>query len=592
MTALPTDRRTEVGMENLEVTGALTELADLLEIQGANPFRVRAYRNAVRTINGLTRSLVSMIEEGEDLTELPGIGKDMSGHIRELIETGELGRLREVLEEVPRGVVDLMKLEGVGPKKARKVWEELDVTTVDELEAAVQAGRVEELDGFGKKSCEKILRSIEDFRKHIGRFLLSEVDALISPLLEHMKGAPGVDRLEVAGSYRRRRETVGDVDLLALCEGDSKGVMDHFTAFAGGGRVEVSGETRGRIVLRSGLPVDLRILPRDSYGAALHYFSGSKEHNVAIRSLAVRQGLRISEYGVFRGREGGEEERVGGATEEEVFDSVGLPWISPLLREDRGEIQAAAQGELPQLLELKDIRGDLQMHSTWSDGKQSIREMAEACLERGYEYLALTDHSRAVTVANGLNPERVREQWQEIEEVRGSLPEIRILRSLEVDILKDGHLDMPDEILEGLDMVLVSVHSYMNMERTEMTKRVIRAMEHPLVDVVAHPTGRILNRREPFAVDMDEILRAAAGLDVAMELNANPRRLDLNDVHLMRARELGVKIVVSTDAHSVHHLDFMRYGVDQGRRGWLETMDVLNTQPTEDIDRWLGHKRG
>jgi DNA polymerase (family 10) len=579
-------------MENLEVTGALTELADLLEIQGANPFRVRAYRNAVRTINGLTRSLVSMIEEGEDLTELPGIGKDMSGHIRELIETGELGRLREVLEEVPRGVVDLMKLEGVGPKKARKVWEELDVTTVDELEAAVQAGRVEELDGFGKKSCEKILRSIEDFRKHIGRFLLSEVDALISPLLEHMKGAPGVDRLEVAGSYRRRRETVGDVDLLALCEGDSKGVMDHFTAFAGGGRVEVSGETRGRIVLRSGLPVDLRILPRDSYGAALHYFSGSKEHNVAIRSLAVRQGLRISEYGVFRGREGGEEERVGGATEEEVFDSVGLPWISPLLREDRGEIQAAAQGELPQLLELKDIRGDLQMHSTWSDGKQSIREMAEACLERGYEYLALTDHSRAVTVANGLNPERVREQWQEIEEVRGSLPEIRILRSLEVDILKDGHLDMPDEILEGLDMVLVSVHSYMNMERTEMTKRVIRAMEHPLVDVVAHPTGRILNRREPFAVDMDEILRAAAGLDVAMELNANPRRLDLNDVHLMRARELGVKIVVSTDAHSVHHLDFMRYGVDQGRRGWLETMDVLNTQPTEDIDRWLGHKRG
>ncbi|MFG1690835.1 DNA polymerase/3'-5' exonuclease PolX [Gemmatimonadota bacterium] len=579
-------------MENLEVAGSLTELADLLEIQGANPFRVRAYRNAVRTINGLTRSLVSMIEAEEDLTELPGIGKDMSGHIRELIETGELGRLREVLEEVPRGVVNLMKLEGVGPKKARKVWEELDVTTVDELETAVQAGRVEELGGFGKKSCEKILTSIEDFRKHIGRFLLSEVDALISPLLEHMKEAPGVERLEVAGSYRRRRETVGDVDLLALCEGDSRGVMDHFTAFAGGSRVEASGETRGRIVLRSGLPVDLRILPGDSYGAALHYFSGSKEHNVAIRSLAVRQGLRISEYGVFRGGEGDEGERLGGATEEEVFDSVGLPWISPLLREDRGEIQAAAQGELPRILELKDIRGDLQMHSTWSDGKQSIREMAEACIDRGYEYLALTDHSQAVTVANGLNPERVREQWQEIEEVRSSLPEIRILRSLEVDILKDGHLDMPDEILEGLDLVLVSVHSYMGMERTEMTERVIRAMEHPLVDVVAHPTGRILNRREPFAMDMDEVLRAASALDVAMELNANPRRLDLNDVHLMRARELGVKIIVSTDAHSVHHLDFMRYGVDQGRRGWLETMDVLNTQPLEEIDRWLGRKRG
>jgi DNA polymerase (family 10) len=312
---------------------------------------------------------------------------------------------------------------------------------------------------------------------------------------------------------------------------------------------------------------------------------------VAIRGLAGREGLRINEYGVFRGGEGNEGERVGGATEEEVFASVGLPWIPPLIREDRGEVQAAAENRLPQLVGLEQIRGDLQMHSTWSDGKESIREMAEACLERGYEYMALTDHSQAVTVANGLTPERVREQWLEIDEVRSALPEIRILRSLEVDILKDGHLDMPDEILEGLDMVLVSVHSYMSLERTEMTERVIRALEHPQVDVVAHPTGRILNRREPFALDMEEVLKAAADLDVAMELNANPRRLDLNDVHLMRARELGVKIIISTDAHSVNHLDFMRYGVDQGRRGWLETMDVLNAQPIEEIDRWLGRTR-
>jgi DNA polymerase (family 10) len=336
--------------------------------------------------------------------------------------------------------------------------------------------------------------------------------------------------------------------------------------------------------------VDLRILPRDSYGAALHYFSGSKEHNVAIRTLGVRKGLKISEYGVFRTE--GAESRLGGETEEEVFQAVGLPWISPLLRENRGEVEAAGEGRLPSVLEVGDVRGDLQMHSTWSDGANSVLEMVEACRDRGYEYLSITDHSQAVTVAGGLTPERVRKQWEEVEDVRRQAGDIHLFRSLEIDILKDGSLDMPDDILEGLDLVLVSVHSFMNMTTTEMTDRVIRALEHPEVDILAHPTGRILNRRQPFAMDVEAVLQAAASLQVAVELNAHPSRLDLHDRHLRRAKELGVKVAVSTDAHSARDLGLMRYGVDQAARGWLEPTDVLNTMPLADFQVWRQRRTG
>ncbi len=587
-------------MENLDIANTFDELADLLEIKGANPFRVRAYRNAVRTIQGLTRSLKSMVVEDEDLTELPGVGDDISGYIEELVETGRLSILEEVAKEVPRELATLTSLDGVGPKKAKKIWEELDITTVDALEDAVKDGRVEELDGFGRKSAEKILQSIEDHRKHLGRFLLSDADQLVGPLLEHMEGAPGVERIEVAGSYRRRKETVGDIDVLVLCEGEGRAVMDHFTSFPGAERVEMAGDTRGSIVLRSGLPVDLRVLPRRSYGAALHYFTGSKEHNVEIRKRGVKEGLRINEYGVFEVPEGAdaeemekeEGERVGGETEEEVFEAVGLPWIEPVLRENRGEVEAAADGALPELVTLDDIRGDLQMHSTWSDGKTSIRRMAEACAERGYDYLAITDHSKAVTVAGGLDADEVREQWAEIEEVREALDEITLLRSLEVDILKDGSLDMDDEVLEGLDVVLISVHSHMKLSRDEMTERIVRALGHPEVDVLAHPTGRLLNEREPYELDVEAVLEAAAENEVAVELNSNPHRLDLNDRYVRRAKELGVKVVISTDAHGPHSLDDMSYGVDQARRGWLEKQDVLNTLPLTELRRWLDRREG
>jgi DNA polymerase (family 10) len=585
-------------MENIEIADILAELGDLLEIRGSNPFRIRAYRNAVRTVRGLTRPLASMVDEGEDLTALDAIGKDMSAHIVELVQTGELARLAEVSAEVPRSLVQLVKLDGVGPKKAKKLWESLDVTTVDELEAALKAGRVESLEGFGATSVKKILTAIEDFRRYSGRFLLSKVDELIGPLLAHLKSAPGVERIEVAGSYRRRKETIGDVDLLVQAELPAPDVMEHFTAFGSVERVVLAGDTRGSVVLRSGLEVDLRVIPERSFGAALHYFTGSKEHNVAVRQIAQRQGLRVNEWGVFRVPEGvdpddvGKEdgERVAGKTESSVFEVLGMGWIPPVLRENRGEVKAALDNSLPDLVTLEDIQGDLHMHSTWSDGKASVEEMARACVARGYRYLAISDHSPALAMVGGITPERAVDQWEEIARAQEGLDGITIFKSLEVDVLRDGSLDMTDEVLEALDLVLVSVHSLMEMDRVLMTDRVIAAIQHPQVDILAHPTGRLLGRREPFQLEMEEVLQAARDLDVAVEINANPNRLDLNDVHAHRAKELGVKVCISTDAHSVQRLDHMSYGVDQARRAWLNKGDVLNTMTQQQFREWLDRR--
>ena len=587
-------------MENLDIARVLGEVADLLEIQGANPFRIRAYRGAVRTVEGLTRPLSQMVEEGEDLTELQGVGKQVDAHIRELLQTGELTVLDEITETVPRSLVELTRLDGVGPKKAKKLWEELGVESVAMLESEIEKGTVQELAGFGAKSVEKIRRSIEDFRKQTGRFLRADAEQLIAGLLKHMDKAPGVDRIEVAGSYRRRKETVGDVDILAACDGDGKAVVDHFTSFSGALRVEAAGDTKGNLILPSGLSVDLRVIPSESYGAALHYFTGSKEHNVRIRKMAVKQGLKVSEWGVFEATRGGadadsaeaEGKRVGGATEEEVYAAVGLPWIDPEIREDRGEFEAAESGALPKLVRLDDVRGDLHMHSTWSDGTASILEMAQACRDRGHQYMAITDHSQAVTVAGGLTPERVREQWEEVAKAQEKMgDDFRIFRGQEVDILKDGSLDQPDDLLEELDLVVVSVHSFMAMDRDAMTKRVLAAIRHPQVDILAHPTGRLLNRREPFELDVEAVLETARDHDVAVEVNAHPRRLDLNDVYLKRAGELGVKVVVNTDAHSMAGLEVMRFGIDQARRGWLEAKQILNCGTVRSVAKWLDRSR-
>ncbi len=587
-------------MENFEIARTLRELAVLLEIQGANPFRVRAYRNAVQTINGLTRSLASMLEAGEDLTALPDVGKNVASHIQELVETGKLQRIEEITSEFPRDLVTLVRLDGVGPKKARRLWDELGVATVDQLEAAVADGRVAGLDGFGQRSASKILDSIRELRSQTGRILRSQAEEILEPLLAHLREADGVERVEVAGSFRRRKETIGDLDILAQAETGAEEIIGHFVRYPGVERVTGAGDTKGSVVLRSGIAVDLRVLPRRSFGAALQYFTGSKEHNVSTRIIGVRRGLRLNEWGVFRipedadpeglGKEEGE--RIGGETEEEMYAALDLPWIDPALRENRGEIEAAREGTLPELVTVGDIRGELHMHSTWSDGKLSIAEMVEACRARGCEYACITDHTPAVGVAGGLTPEDVHAQWEEVAALEPTLGDFQIFRGLEVDILRDGALDMTDEVLAELDFVIVSVHGFMDQDKVTMTDRVIRAIQNPNVDLLAHPTGRLLGRREPYAIDMDAVLLAAAEAGVAVEINCNPRRLDLSDVHALRARELGIPIALNTDAHSVRDLDFLRFGVDQARRAWLSADQILNARSATEFRRWLDRRSG
>jgi len=580
-------------VDNPEIARTLEEVADILEIQNANPFRIRAYRNAVRTVETVTVPLRRWVEEGRTLTDLPGIGKEMANHIQEMVETGTLGFRDELLAEVPRSLIELMRLPGLGPKKARKVFDELRIGSVDELEAAAKEGRIAALPGFGAKSQEKILAGIADYRQQGSRFLLNEAERSVEPLLAYLRETPEIERLEVAGSYRRRKETIGDIDLLAIASRPVP-VMERFRGYAQVDKILMAGETRSTVVLGSGLQVDLRVVPAECYGAALVYFTGSKEHNVKLRRRAVERGLRISEYGVFRVHEEGSEaegECIGGGEEAEVYAAVGLAWIPPELREDHGEIELAAAGRLPHLIRVEDLRGDLHMHSTWSDGRNSIEEMVAACAARGYEYMVISDHSKSLAMTGGLDAYRLREQWKEIDEVRARHPEIRVLRSMEVDILGDGSLDLEDEMLAGLDLVLVSLHSRLDLPLVPQTERVLKALEHPEVNVFCHPTARLINRRKPAELDLEVILRRAAELGVALELNCSPNRLDLKDTHLMLAKELGCKIVIDTDSHRTRELDLMRYGVEQARRAGLGPGDVLNTRSFEDFSAAIQRSR-
>lgn len=570
-------------MENPEIARILEEVADILEIQNANPFRIRAYRNATRTVETLTVPLRKWVQENRPLTDLPGIGKEMANHIREMVETGTLGFRDELLAEVPRSLIELMRLPGLGPKKAKKVHDELKINSVDELETAAKEGRIANLPGFGAKSQEKILAGIQEYRQHGSRLLLAEAERFVEPLLAYLRETPEVERLEVAGSYRRRKETVGDIDLLAIAS-QPVPVMERFRGYPQVDKILMAGDTKSTVVLGSGLQVDLRVVPEECYGAALVYFTGSKEHNVKLRRRAVEKGLRISEYGVFRVQERHQEEEgelIAGREEADVYATVGLAWVPPEMREDRGEIEAAAAGRLPHLIRVQDLRGDLHMHSTWSDGRNSIEEMVEACGARGYEYMVISDHSKSLAMTGGLDAYRLRQQWAEIEEVRARHPEIRILRSMEVDILGDGSLDLEDEMLAGLDLVLVSLHSRFDLPSDQQTERVLRALEHPEVNVFCHPTARIINRRKGVEMDLDVVLRRAAELGVAVELNSSPNRLDLRDSHLKLAKEMGCKVVINTDSHRIRELDLMRYGVEQARRAGLEPGDVLNTLPFE-----------
>jgi len=559
-------------MENIEIARTFDEVADLLEIQGANPFRVRAYRNAARTVGTLNTSVESILKKnGDALEELPGIGADLAGKIGVLCRTGALPLLGQLKRKTPESLVTLLRIPGVGPKRAKLVYRKLGVKTLPQLERAARAGRLSRLPGMGTVTEQAILRGLEQEHSHAARVPLADAEAYVRPLAEALQTTAGVERLDVAGSVRRRRETVGDVDVLVAAEHPAA-VTAAFTEHPDVRHVLAHGDTKASVVLRSGLQVDLRVVPVASYGAALHYFTGSKPHNIAVRLLGVKRRLKINEYGVFRGTR-----QIAGRTEEEIFAAVGLPWIPPELRENRGEIQAATAGRLPHLVELGDIRGDLQMHTTATDGKHTLAEMVEACAARGYEYVAVTDHTRAVRVAGGLTEAGFRRQAVAIDRLQKKFKDIEILKSAEVDILADGSLDLDDQALGCLDIVVASVHSRFNMSKDAMTKRIVRALRHPRVHILGHPTGRLIGKREPYAVDMEEVIKVAREEGVLLEINAQPDRLDLNDLHIGMAREAGVMLVISTDAHRIEELACMRYGVDQARRGWCEPANIANT---------------
>lgn len=569
-------------MTNAEIAAVFEQIADLLEFQGANPFRVRAYRTAARTVGELTEPLAEIVAAGEkDLTELPGIGEDLAEKIVTLLKTGSLPLLEELKSQVPDSVLTLLRVPGLGPKRAAALYKKLQIATLEDLRQACLDHRVRELDGFGARTEENILKGIEAAIQAGQRILWYEADQIVQSLREHLGTIPGLRRLEPAGSYRRGKDTVGDLDFLALAD-DPGPIMDRLAAFRGVKDVLARGDTKMSIVLQSGVQVDLRVVPSESFGAALQYFTGSKEHNVILRGMAKDRGLKINEYGVFRG-----EERIAGAEEEEVYATLDLPWFPPELREGRKEFEWAAAGKLPDLVTLDDIRGDLHMHSTWSDGIATIEDMVEAARARGYKYIAITDHSQRVTVANGLNAERVLSQWQAIDRLAKKWRDFHILKGIEVDILEGGGLDLPDDVLKEADWVVASVHFGQNQPRDQITRRMIDALKNPYVCAIAHPSGRLLLERPPYEVDLDAVLRAARDYGKMMELNAHPRRLDLDDVACAAAKAYGVPIVISTDAHSVNGLDAMRYGILQARRGGLPKTDVVNTRSWRDLKKLL-----
>lgn len=568
-------------MRNTDIAERFDELADLLAIEGANSFRVNAYRNAARTVAELSREAADLIAAGEDLQSLPYVGKDLAEKIRTMVETGELPALAEVEARVPPSLRELLDVEGLGPKRVNALWQELGVQDLDGLQQAVEAGKIQTLTGFGAKTQKAIQQWLEHRETGERRLRLDEAEAAVEPLIEYLDSIEGVERVSVAGSYRRRRETIGDVDVLLVAR-EGGAVLERFVAYDEVAEVVSRGHTRSTVRLRSGLQVDARVVPASSYGAALHYFTGSKAHNVAIRGLAGRQGLKVNEYGVFAG-----EQQVAGAEEEDVFQAVGLPFIPPELREDRGEIDAAAEDRLPELIRPDDIRGDLQCHTDASDGRDTLEAMADAAVALGYEYLAITDHSKRLRVANGLDEHRLAEQLEAVDRLNEKRSDITLLKSCEVDILPDGSLDLDDEILERLDFTLCALHQGLDLSADEQTERVLRAMDHPAFNVFAHPTGRLINERERARFDMERVVKAAVERGIVLEIDAQPKRLDLNDYHAMHAKTLGAKLVISTDAHSARQLERMRFGVDQARRAWLTADDVINTRPLNALRQLL-----
>jgi DNA polymerase (family 10) len=574
-------------IHNSDVADTFNKVADFLDIKGENQFRIRAYRNAARAVGSLSKNVADMVAQGEDLTRLPGVGHDLAAKIREIVETGRLRMLQDLERELPAGLDEMMKIPGLGPKRIKLLFSTQGIRSLDDLRRAAGEKKLRDIPGFGEKTEANIVEQlgrIAETKKAGERIKINVAEQVVGPLVGYLKKVKGVKDAVVAGSYRRRVETVGDLDVLTTCSASCP-VMDKFVHYEDVDKVLAHGATKSSVVFRTGLQVDVRVVPKESYGAALLYFTGSKAHNIAIRTIAVKKKLKINEYGIFRG-----ERRLAGRTEEEIYRTIGLPYIEPELREDRGEIEAAREDRLPRLIALKDIRGDLHVHSRATDGHYSIEEMAEAARKLGYEYIAMTDHSQHVTVARGMDARRLGRQIKEIDALNARLKGILVLKSIELDILEDGRLDLPDAILKELDVVSCSVHYKFNLPREKQTERIIRAMDNPYFQILNHPSGRLINERRAYDVDLEKVMRAARERGVAIELNAHPDRLDLDDVHCKTAKEMGVKVSISTDAHGVDDLLYMRFGIGQARRGWLEPPDVLNTRSWKDLRKLLKRK--
>jgi len=564
-------------VQNAEIAAMFDQAADLLEIEGENQFRVRAYRRAARTIEGLPQNVRSLIAAHEDLSELPGIGKDLAGKIENIVSSGHFDLLDKLKKELPGDLGEMASLPGLGPKRIKLLYDKVKVRTLDDLRKAIQKGKLRGLHGFGPVIEQKLAAALEKPAPE-KRFRLATAEAEAEALVNFLQDK---GRVVVAGSYRRRRETVGDLDILATSK-HAATVCDKLAIYENVEKVLAHGPTRTTVVLRSGIQVDLRAVSEESYGAALLYFTGSKAHNIALRGLAVKRKWKLSEYGLFSGKR-----RIAGATEEEVYKKLGLAYIPPEMREDRGEIALAQKGALPRLIAIDDIRGDLHVHSDWTDGTAPLSDMVTAAQARGYSYMALTDHSRRQAMSHGLDPAKIARQCREVDKLNAKLKGFTILKGIEVDILKDGKLDLPDTALAELDVVIASVHSFFDLSSDEQTARILRAMQNPCVSIIGHPTGRLIGEREPYAVDMDRITSAARNLNCCLEINAEPDRLDLNDLHAHMAKSKDVKIAISTDAHSVNAFAYMRYGVDQARRAWLTAADVINTRPLTELRKLL-----
>ncbi|MBT9330070.1 DNA polymerase/3'-5' exonuclease PolX [Paracidobacterium acidisoli] len=570
-------------MDNRSITNLLAEAADLLEIDGADSFRIRSYRRAAEAVESTTLQLSEIASDMKKLLEIPGIGKSMAANIQEIERTGSFGIRDELLKKYRPTMLDLLKLPGMGPKSVALFWEALQVASIDELEAAITAGRLKSLPRMGEKQIEKLKKGIEEYRKNSGRFLIDDGEMAAEKLIAYLREFPGLDILTPAGSLRRGRETVGDLDILvtgpACAENNVAAAVEYVAQYPPISSLLARGQNKVSFLLRNGLQVDVRLLPESSYGAALQYFTGSKMHNVSIRQRALKYGYTLNEYALARVDDG---TPVAAATETEIYAALDLDWIPPELRENNGEIEAAEAHRLPALIEQEDIRGDVHMHTNATDGRNTIREMAEAGLARGYAYIAITDHSKNLAMTNGLDDERALEHIRRIREVDEEMEgRIRVFPGIEVDILADGELDLSDEVLAQMDVVIASVHSLFNQPEEQMTERVLRAIENPYVRILGHPTGRLLLRREAFKINVAAVLRKASELGVAVEHNAYPDRLDLCDRDLRLAKELGCKIAVNTDSHHTSHMEKMRYGIRQLRRAWLRKEDVLNTLPAD-----------